>query len=158
MQKTRCHGTEMRHLPPAFQQALSKAGVKPKATRSRWNVDLSDEGKAKRKVDGITFHSVAEAEYYRRLLVLRANGDVTLIVRQVPFDIPGPAVHKVDFAVWYKPQFGTPIVEFVEVKGRDLSEGKLKRRQVEQAWNIHIRVLKAVYQRGVITGFEEVSK
>ena len=146
----------MRRLPAAVEAAMKQAVVKPRSTRSRYNVDTSAAGKAKRTVDGIRFDSEAEAEYYRRLLAMLAVGEVTLIIRQVPIDIPGPAVHRVDFMVWYKPKFGQPTVELVEIKGRDLGEGKLKRRQAMQKWGIHIRVLRAVRQRRVIVGFEEV--
>lgn len=61
-------------------------------------------------------------------------------MRQVGFDLPGGARHFIDYVLFYVD--GT--VEFVEVKGRDLPMGKLKREQVEALYPVEIKVVNKV--------------
>lgn len=87
--------------------------------------------------EGIKFGSKKEAKYFRELQVLQKVGEVQFFLRQVPFDLPGKVRHFVDFAV-----FRTEgVVDFVEIKGRDLPLGKLKRKQVEDLYQIKITVV-----------------
>lgn len=68
-------------------------------------------------------------------------GVIKYILRQIPFDLPGSASHRIDFmAVTDKGNI------FIEAKGRDLALGKLKRKQVEELYNITIHVVSSVSQ------------
>lgn len=106
-------------------------------------------------VDGIRFDSKAEAYFYKHLQIKKKHGAVDYIIRQVPFDLPGGYRHRVDFMTVQTGMYGTSTINYYEVKGRDLSTGKMKRRQVEELYGIKIRVVKAVYRKGEIYCFRE---
>ena len=84
--------------------------------------------------DGIWFGSKKERAYYDRL---KTRSEVLFFLRQVPFHLPGNVRHVIDFVEFWTD--GT--VHVVEVKGRDLPMGKLKRRQVEALYPITIEII-----------------
>jgi len=88
-------------------------------------------------VDGIHFHSTKEADYYEELLLKEKAGVVLFFLRQVPFDLPGGAKHRIDF-VEFMPDGR---VTFVEVKGYDTPAGKLKRKMIENLYPIKIELV-----------------
>jgi hypothetical protein len=47
----------------------------------------SKYGSKKTEVDGIVFDSQREANYYKKLLLLRKAGEIGLIERQVPYEL-----------------------------------------------------------------------
>lgn len=77
----------------------------------------SKYGAKKTKVDGITFDSKAEAEYYIHLKDRMRLGEIAGFGRQVEFilqDGDGTVIrYKADFIVWHK----NGEVEVIEVKG-----------------------------------------
>lgn len=85
---------------------------------------------------GIKWDSKLEANCASVLEGMKARGDVLFYLRQVPFDLPGNLRHRIDFAV-----FTADHVYFVESKGRDLSEGKSRRRQCENLYSVDIHVV-----------------
>jgi hypothetical protein len=91
--------------------------------------------------ENINFPSRLEMLCYIAIKSQQDRGIVSLILRQVPFDLPGGAKHNVDFmAVTSKGNI------FIEAKGRDLALGKLKRQQVEELYKITIYVVKTPAQ------------
>jgi len=72
---------------------------------------------------------------------MKECGVVRYIIRQVPFDLPGGAKHLVDFMV-----VNEKGNIFFESKGRDLPMGKLKRKQVEELYDIIVHVITHVNQ------------
>jgi len=91
--------------------------------------------------NGVKFPSKLEMHCYQYLKSMQDSGIVKYIIRQIPFDLPGNATHKVDFmAVTDKGNV------FIEAKGRDLALGKLKRLQVEEIHKIIIHVITAPLQ------------
>ena len=94
-------------------------------------------GAIKCERNGIKFPSKLERACYDLLLILQKRGDIRMFLRQVAFDIPGSAKHVVDFGV-----FTEESVLFIEAKGRDLPMGKLKRKQVEELFDIDVHVAK----------------
>jgi len=95
------------------------------------------------EADGIKFGSKKEAAQFRELQARQANGEIKFFLLQVPFLLPGVAEngkrtrHYLDFmAIRSDGQ-----IEYIEVKGRDLPMGKLKRRQCEEIYGIHIEVV-----------------
>jgi len=95
------------------------------------------------EADGIKFHSKKEAKQFRELQARQHNGEIKFFLMQVPFLLPGVAEngkrtrHYLDFmAIRNDGQ-----IEYIEVKGRDLPVGKLKRRMVEELYNIKIQVV-----------------
>ena len=100
-----------------------------------------DEDKPKQKyhnvptiIEGIRYSSKREGKYAEQLNLLKKTGAIKFYLRQVGFDLPGKIRHFVDFLIFYAD--GT--YKFVEVKGRDLPMGKLKRHQVEELYEIKI--------------------
>lgn len=94
--------------------------------------------------NGVRYHSKAEARFAADLDILQKHGAVAHWLRQVPFDLPGGTVHRVDFLVFYPPVEGEPLGhwELIEVKGRETPIGALKRRQVQEIYGVTIRVVK----------------
>jgi hypothetical protein len=86
--------------------------------------------------DGIHFASQKERSYYDDLKIRVQTGEILFFTRQTGFDLPGKVRHFLDFVEYWAD--GT--VHFVEVKGRDLPMGKLKRKQVEAMYPITIEV------------------
>lgn len=84
--------------------------------RSKYNVDRSDQGKARRTVDNIVFHSVKEADRYKDLKLLLRDGTITGLVMQprFPLVVNGMKVctYVADFEYW---QGGRCVTE--DVKG-----------------------------------------
>lgn len=95
------------------------------------------------EAEGIKFHSKKEARVFRELQARQHMKDIKFFLMQVPFLLPGVAEngkrtrHYLDFmAIRTDGQ-----IEYIEVKGRDLALGKLKRRMVEELYNIKIQVV-----------------
>ena len=88
-------------------------------------------------IDGIYFPSKLEGRCYSRLKILQKAGLFKFFLMQIPFNLPGKAKHKVDYCIFYD-----DAVRFIEAKGRDLPLGKLKRKQVEEIYDIKIHVVK----------------
>ncbi len=88
--------------------------------------------------DDIRFPSKLERGCYDWLQILQREGLIRMFLRQVPFDLPGGSKHFVDYCVFTKEN-----VLFLEAKGRDLSMGKMKRKQVESLFDVDIHVVKS---------------
>lgn len=94
---------------------------------------------AKRTVtNGFNFDSKKEARYYQELLLRQKSGEVLFFLRQVPFHLPGNTRYVVDFQ-----EFHTDgSVHFIDVKGFETSEFKLKKKLVESLYPVEIEVVK----------------
>jgi hypothetical protein len=95
------------------------------------------------EAEGIKFGSKKEAAQFRELQARQHAGEIKFFLLQVPFLLPGVADngkrtrHYLDFmAIRSDGQ-----IEYIEVKGRDLPMGKLKRRQTEELYGIKIQVV-----------------
>jgi len=86
--------------------------------------------------NGIKFQSKKEARYYDTLLLRQKAGQVLFFLRQVPFDLGGGVIHRIDFMEFWTD--GT--VHIVEIKGYDTPIGKMKRKIVESLYPIDIEV------------------
>jgi Holliday junction resolvase-like predicted endonuclease len=95
------------------------------------------------EADQIRFQSKKHREYYLLLKARQFNKEIKFFLREVPFDLIGHYEngrlirHFVDFAICQNDD----TYLFVEVKGRDLPEGKIKRLQTEQIYGIKILVV-----------------
>lgn len=87
--------------------------------------------------DGKKFPSLLERNCYNALMDLKESKDIHFFLRQVPFDLPGGSIHRVDFGI-----FCDNGVFFIEAKGKDLALGKLKRKQVIDLYNVDVFVVK----------------
>jgi hypothetical protein len=86
---------------------------------------------------GIKFASKKEARYYLELVCRQKAGEIKFFLMQVPFRLPGKTIHRVDFMI-VRPDM---TIEFIEVKGKDLQLGRIKRRQVEEIFGVEIKVV-----------------
>ena len=87
-------------------------------------------------LDGIRFHSTKEADYYSGLLLKQKAGIVLYHHRQVPIALPGGVTYRVDFQEFHAD--GT--VHYVENKGYETPEWKIKQRMVEALYPFTIEV------------------
>lgn len=93
---------------------------------------------------GIRYDSVLEAQFAERLDYFKERGCIKSWTRQVPFwvhsrnpDVPS-FCHRVDFLVFLGPD---ETARLIEVKGRDLPEGRIKREMVERFHGLPIQVI-----------------
>lgn len=82
------------------------------------------------------YDSKKEADFAATLDQWKAARLISFWLRQIRFPIGGGVVHVVDFMT-----VGKGEVTFYEVKGRDLAQGKAKRRQTEERYGIKIIVV-----------------
>lgn len=87
--------------------------------------------------DDIKFPSKLERGCYDILKQLIATKEILFFLRQIPFDLPGGYIHKIDFCA-----FTGKSVLFIEAKGRDLIVGRMKRKQVEELFNVKIHIVQ----------------
>ena len=88
------------------------------------------------EVEGRKFPSRLEASVYQALKQLESEGLILFTLRQVHFDLPGKTRYTVDFLAF------TPTdCYFIEAKGRDLPEGKLRRKITEDLYNVPIHII-----------------
>lgn len=92
------------------------------------------------EADGIRFSSKLEADYYRHLRLLERAGEVIFFRRQTPFYLPGGTRLVVDYEVFWAD--GT--VTFEDTKGVETDAFKIKKREVEAAYPVEIRLIKKV--------------
>ncbi len=88
--------------------------------------------------DGIRFDSKLEARYYQELKIRQRSGEILFFLRQVPIHLPGGTIYRVDFQEFHAD--GT--VHFVDVKGMETQEFKIKKREVEAIYPLLIEVKK----------------
>lgn len=89
------------------------------------------------EIDGEKFSSKKEARYYAELLIRQKVGEVVFFLRQVPFHLPGGVKYVVDFVEFLAD--GT--CDFVEVKGFETPEWKIKKKMVEDIYPVKIKVV-----------------
>jgi hypothetical protein len=87
-------------------------------------------------VDGIRFDSKREARYYEQLKIRKAAGEVSHWLRQVPMHLPCGTRYVLDFLVFFAEPGRDP--EYVDVKGRETKEFRIKKRGVEHHYPVRI--------------------
>jgi len=88
------------------------------------------------KVDEIYFDSKKEAKYYGQLKLLQKAGEIVFFLRQVPFHIGPGITYRLDFMEFWK----NGDIKFVEIKGFETKEWKIKKKLVESLFPIKIEV------------------
>ncbi len=116
-----------------YKSAIS-ANSKERAKKSKYRAVSTT-------IDGIRFHSKKEAEFYKVLKARKERGEIERFHRQVLFDLPGGIKHYIDFLVVTRVPAGYEVVEYYEIKGRDLPIGKMKRKQAEEIYGIEIKII-----------------
>lgn len=91
----------------------------------------------KTEVDGIVFDSKKEATYYQGLKMVKKTGELINFYMQVPFRLPGKTKYILDFLeVWQNGK-----IRHVDCKGFLTPVFKIKKRQVEEIYNIKIEIV-----------------
>lgn len=89
------------------------------------------------EIDGKKFDSRHEAEVYRQLELLRAAGEIKVIMRQAPFDLPGNIVYKADFCTID----AEGVFHVIDAKSPITKQNRLyinKKKQMKAIWGIDI--------------------
>lgn len=93
-----------------------------------------------KSMDGKSFQSRLERDYYEQLLLRWKAGDVLWFIRQPSFDLEGGVIYRADFLVVTKTQG----VEVIDTKGYAKQEGKNKIKQVEARYGIKVQLVRKV--------------
>lgn len=88
-------------------------------------------------LDGYRFPSKKEGKYYLELKNRVKSGEVVFFLMQVPLQIQHDMKYIVDFVEFRSD--GT--VHFIDVKGYETKEFKLKKKLVEQKYPIEVEVV-----------------
>jgi len=105
----------------------------------------------KKEVDGFTFDSIKEADYYSKLVLLQRSGEIIKIERQVRYEyliiytprhtpIPNfdqKACYIADFRITYK----DGMVEVVDTKGFMTAIAKRKIKIVKKLFGIDVKIV-----------------
>lgn len=95
--------------------------------------------KAKRcKYKEFKFDSLLEASYCKHLDKLILAGEVRFYLRQVPFHLDPSTKYVCDFMVFYEDDY----VEFIDVKGFETKDFKVKKAWVERLYQVEIKIVK----------------
>ena len=88
--------------------------------------------------DGYNFHSKLERDYYEYLMQLKKNGDIYLILRQTAFHLSPNIKYMVDFMIFWN----NGEVTFEDTKGIMTNEFIMKKKLVEDKFDIEIKIVK----------------
>ena len=94
--------------------------------------------KPQRDGDGKFFASKAELAYYKKLKRAQEDGALLFFLRQVPIELPGNTKYVCDFLEFWN----TGEVVFVDVKGHETENFKLKKRMVEELYPFNLQIVK----------------
>lgn len=88
-------------------------------------------------VDGIRFQSIKESNYYLDLLLAKKSGELINFYMQVPFKLPGKTKYILDFLEVWKGD----VIRHIDTKGVKTQMFALKKRQVEELYEIEIEMI-----------------
>lgn len=96
-------------------------------------------GNRRVEIDGMKFDSQKEADFYfSRLLSAWRLGELKLLARQVPFDLPGGIKYVADFVIVGM----NGDVEVIDTKSEATKKNRVyinKKKQMKAVWGIEIR-------------------
>lgn len=113
-------------------EAAHKGEGKETARRNKY-------GNRKIEIDGMKFDSKHEADYYFNVLMGRwMAGELKLVARQVPFDLPGGIRYIADFLT----VDAGGNVEVIDAKSEATKKNRVyinKKKQMRAVWGIEIK-------------------
>jgi hypothetical protein len=95
-------------------------------------------GAKKVVIDGITFDSTKEGEYYKQLKIAKKSGELINFYMQVPFRLPGKITYWLDFLEIWKENCD---IRHTDCKGFATRVFINKKKQVEEIYGIEIEVV-----------------
>jgi hypothetical protein len=137
MKRRRAAQMTLRMSEEEYQDFLRKgAGGKLTPFNNPLKHDVKQNKYRNKRVErnGFKFASIREADYYDELCVLRAAGVVKVIMRQVPFDLPGGIKYFADFCTVDK----DGKFHVIDAKGAKTREYIIKKKQMKAIWGIDI--------------------
>jgi len=114
---------------PQALRASSPCTGEPKRTKY---------GNRRVEIDGKRFDSQYEAEVYGELMLRQRAGELKLVLRQVPFDLPGGIKYIADFVIM--DHAGN--IEVIDAKSEITRKNRVyinKKKQMASEWGIEIR-------------------
>lgn len=125
-------------MPPALRAAVEAQGKgAPREIRAQPEAKPNKYRNCPTTVDGIRFDSKKEARYYEQLKIRKAAGEVSYFLMQVAIRLPGGSRYVCDFLVFYTDADRAP--EYIDVKGKETPEFRLKKREIEHHYPIRIQ-------------------
>jgi len=92
------------------------------------------------KVDCLNFDSIWEADCYKQFKLLQSKGKILFFLCQTPFHCGAGVKYRLDFMVFWK----DGRVSFYDAKGKKTPTYIMKKKQVEDRYNI---VIEELYRR-----------
>jgi len=97
-------------------------------------------------IDGITFHSTKEGNYYTKLKLLKKAKQLKNFKRQVKYEIKVNNIHIADYYLDFEVEYNDGSIEYIDIKGLDKETKKwittgvfeLKKKLVEAIYGIKI--------------------
>jgi len=121
-------------LPPKYQiQVLSRLAEKPPKKKSKY-------GNQKVTIDGHTFDSKREAEYYQELKLRKRTGEIVDFELQPEFLLQkgftknGKSYRSVKYVADFKVVYPDGRIEVIDVKGHETQVFRLKRKWFEHEY------------------------
>jgi predicted transcriptional regulator len=103
--------------------------------KSKFNVDMSAKGKAKRTYEDIVFDSELEFKVYTKyLLPLKESGVVKNITLQPQFELQpkftknGKNIRPINYVADFEIEYADGKIEILDAKGMSTPDGKIKRK------------------------------
>jgi len=136
------HFRDVASMPDGVRQAAERAVDRERMERANATPNPAEKGDKRRNkygavkttVDGIVFDSKREARYYEQLKLERDCKIVAYFLRQVSIHLPGGTRLVIDFLVFYT----DGRVRYLDAKGRETPAFKIKRREIQHHYPIHV--------------------
>lgn len=119
--------SQVEHLREEWEKVMSSY---PKKKRNKYN-------SRRVEIDGFKFHSIAEGEYYKKLVLRKKAGEIKTFFMQVPIYLGKANRYIVDFMVIENDGRAS----YDDVKGYETALFKLKRNIIEEVHGIKINVI-----------------
>lgn len=138
---------QSRHCLPAGATSRGASyGCQPRAAAASAmrSSGGASEGKASKyhnqrvEIDGKKFDSKHEAEVYGELMLRQRAGELKLVLRQVPFDLPGGIRYIADFVTM--DHAGS--IEVIDAKSEITRKNRVyinKKKQMRSEWGIEVK-------------------
>lgn len=103
----------------------------------------------KKKVDGISFDSEKEANYYSQLILLEKAKEITKFERQVKMPIEVNDIHIAYYILDFKVYYPDGSIKYIDIKAQDKKTKKwittdvfkLKKKLIEAIYKIKIELI-----------------
>lgn len=123
-------------------QKLGLTGGGKAAHRSKYNIDNSASGKAKRTFMGRTYDSIAECEYARALWGRMEFGDIRDVIPQPCVQLGEDTVYRPDFFVVGGLIAGSRDCYYVDVKGKETANFRRNKKLWRKYGRLPLHIVK----------------